>query len=167
MALKTPDKNFAYTYFKLVLVSLFFFTSCTVVRKYQKNKPFVYNNIINLNIDDVTSDEKVIIKSRLNTQLDDSSKVKIKDVAFVLHYIDRPPAFDTAAARKSADNMEVSLVNLGYYSAKADYKFKIDSLENNAQKRVTTTYYVEAGKRTLIDTFAYLLDNSELQELAL
>ncbi len=167
MALKTPDKNFAYSHFILVLISLFFFTGCTVVRKYQKNKPFVYNNIINLNIDDVTSDEKVIIKSRLNTQLDDSSKVKIKDVAFVLHYIDRPPVFDTVAAGKSADNMEVSLVNLGYYGARANYKFKIDSLKNNEQKRVTTTYFVDAGRRTLIDTFAYLLDEPELQQLAI
>src|SRR6185436_10785540 len=35
------------------------------------------------------------------------------------------------------------------------------------QMRVTTTYEVDAGKRTLIDTFAYLLNRPELQELAL
>ncbi len=79
----------------------------------------IFFNSINLNIDGVTPDEKVIIKSRLKTQLDDSSKVRTKDVAFVLHYIDKPPAFDTAAARQSADNMQVSMVNLGYYNAKS------------------------------------------------
>ena len=138
----------------------------TIVRKYQKNKHFVYSNNINLNINDVTPDEKVIIKSRLNTQLDDSSKIKVKDVAFVLHYIDKPPAFDTISARASADNMQISMVNLGYYNAKTDFKFAIDSSKKN-QKRVTTTYEIEAGKRTLIDTFAYVFNKPELQQLAL
>src|ERR1035437_1622154 len=96
---------------KYLIRSLFFFSGCTIVRKYQKNKPFVYNNNINLNIDDVTPDEKVIIRSRLNTQLDDSSKIRIKDVAFILHYIDRPTAFDTISAQASADNMQSSMVN--------------------------------------------------------
>ena len=82
MVYKFPDKIFL-TFF---LLSLLIFSSCTIVRKYQKNKPFVYENKINLNIDNVSPDEKVIIRSRLNTQLDDSSKVRIKDVAFVLHY---------------------------------------------------------------------------------
>ena len=165
MVFKTPDKINPFPFF-LVAVSVFIFTGCTIVRKYQKNKPFVYTNNINLNINDVTPDEKVIIKSRLNTQLDDSSKIKIKDVAFVLHYVDRPPVFDTISARASADNMQTSMVNLGYYNAKTDFKFAIDSSKKN-QNRVTTTYEVEAGKRTLIDTFAYLFNKPELQQLAL
>jgi hypothetical protein len=165
MVFKTPDKINPFPFF-LFAVSVFIFSGCTIVRKYQKSKPFVYSNNINLNINDVTPDEKVIIKSRLNTQLDDSSKIKVKDVAFVLHYIDKPPAFDTISARASADNMQISMVNLGYYKAKTDFKFAIDSSNKN-QKRVTTTYEVEAGKRTLIDTFAYLLNKPELQQLAL
>ena len=165
MVFKTPDKINPFSFF-LVAVSVFIFSGCTIVRKYQKNKPFVYSNNINLNINDVTPDEKVIIKSRLNTQLDDSSKIKVKDVAFVLHYIDKPPAFDTISARASADNMQISMVNLGYYNAKTDFKFAIDSSKKN-QKRVTSTYEVEAGKRTLIDTFAYLFNKPELQQLAL
>ena len=137
------------------------------MRKYQKNKAFVYQNKINLNIDNVSQDEKVIIKSRLNTQLDDSSKVKIKDVAFILHFIDRPPAFDTIASKRSADNMVTSMVNIGFYSARANYKYAVDSIKNKKQYRVTTTYQVDAGKRTLIDTFAYLFNKPELQKLAL
>lgn len=153
--------------YNCLLIFLIFFSGCTIIRKYQKNKPFVYNNVINLNIEGVTKDEEVIIKSRLNTQLDDSSKVRIKDVAFVLHYIDRPPAFDTAAARKSADNMQVSLINLGYYNPSANYSFSVDSSSNKNQKRVTVTYNVVSGKRTLIDTLAYLIDKPELQQLAI
>lgn len=166
MVLKTPDKKINTLSFFLVAVAVFIFSSCTIVRKYQKNKPFVYNNNINLDINDVTPDEKVIIRSRLNTQLDDSSKIRVKDVAFILHYIDRPPAFDTLSARASAENMQISMVNLGYYSAKAGFIYLIDSSKKD-QKRVTTTYEVEAGKRTLIDTFAYMLSKPELQQLAL
>ncbi len=166
MVFKNPDKIINPSLFFLIIAGVFIFSGCTIVRKYQKNKPFVYNNNINLNIEDVTPDEKVIIRSRLNTQLDDSSKVKVKDVAFILHYIDNPPAFDTNSVRASADNMQVSMVNLGYYNAKADYKYFIDTTKKE-QKRVTTTYEVDAGKRTLIDTFAYMLDNPELQRLAI
>ena len=89
MALKARDKV-SPGYFKLLLGFALFFSACTAVRKYQKNKPFVYNNIINLNADNISQDEKVVIKSRLNTQLDDSSKVRIKDVAFILHYMTIP-----------------------------------------------------------------------------
>ena len=166
MVLKTPDKIINPFLFLLTVVTVFVFTSCTAVRKYQKNKPFVFENKINLDINDVTPDEKVIIRSRLNTQLDDSSKIRTKDVVFLLHYIDRPPVFDTLSARASADNMQTSMVFLGYYNAKAGFKYVIDSSKKE-QKRVTTNYEVEAGKRTLIDTFAYMLDKPELQELAL
>ncbi|MEP6617588.1 MAG: BamA/TamA family outer membrane protein [Ginsengibacter sp.] len=164
---RTSDKSYTSLPVRIIFILLFFSCGCTVVRKYQKTKPFVYKNTINLKIDNVTADEKVIMKSRLNTQLDDSSKVKIKDVAFVLHYIDKPPVFDTVAARKSADNMQTSMVNLGYYNAKANYHSSIDSANKKGQLRVTTTYEVDAGKPTLIDTFAYLLNKPELQELAL
>ena len=166
MVLKISGKKIAPTYLLFFLVLLICFSRCTVVRKYPTNKPFVFSNIINLKIDSVTSDDRVIIKSRLSTQLDDSAKVRTKDVAFVMHYIDKPPVFDTIAARQSADNMQLSMVNLGYYSSRVDYSFKINTAKRN-QKRVTITYNVEAGKRTLIDTFAYVLDKPELQQLAL
>ena len=147
-------------------ISLIFSPGCITVRKYQKNKPFVYKNNIVLDISNVSPDEKTLIKTRLSTQVDDSSKVKIKDVVFLFHFIDRPPAFDTISARQSADNMQTAMVNLGYYAAQADYKFTIDSSRKN-ERKVTTTYKVIAGKRTLIDTFAYVLDHPELQKLAI
>lgn len=150
----------------LILIVLFFY-SCTSIRKYQKNIPLVYKNKINLNVDNVTPDEKVIIKSRLSTQLDDSSKVKIKDIAFIFHTIDHPPAFDTLAALRSADNMTTSMVNLGFYRARTSFTYFTDSLKTKHQYRVTTTYQVDAGKRTIIDTFAYFLDKPQLQQLAL
>ena len=77
------------------------YSGFTFVRKYQKNIPFIFKNNISLTANDVSNDEKVLINSRLNTQLDDSAKVKIKDVAFILHYITKPPVFDTNAINQS------------------------------------------------------------------
>ncbi|MEO8108544.1 MAG: BamA/TamA family outer membrane protein [Ginsengibacter sp.] len=129
--------------------------------------PFVFKNNISLNANDISSDERVIINSRLNTQLDDSAKVKIKDVAFVLHYITKPPVFDTNAIIQSAENMHSSMVNIGYYSPLVSYSFDTVTKKNGAQKRVITNYEVIAGKRTTVDTLAYLFDQPELESLAI
>ena len=91
------------------------YSGFTFVRKYQKNIPFVFKNNISLTANDLSSDEKVLANSRLNTQLDDSAKVRIKDVAFILHYIVKPPVFDTNAIKQSAENMRTSIGNTGYY----------------------------------------------------
>ncbi len=161
--------------FFILITALLFLSGCatstkysgfTFVRKYQKNIPFVFKNNISLTADDVSSDEKVLIKSRLNTQLDDSARVKIKDVAFVLHYITKPPAFDTNAVRQSAENMRSSMINIGYYNPSIDYFFDTVIKKNGAQKRVIIDYNVLAGKRTTVDTLAYLFDREELEELA-
>ena len=142
------------------------YSGFTTVRKYQKNIPFVFKNNITLKAPDLSNDEKVTVNSKLNTQLDDSARVRIKDVAFVLHYITRPPVFDTNAIIQSAENMKTALVNIGYYHPEVTYTFDT-VIHRKAQKRIITNYTVIAGKRTLVDTLAYLFENPELEELAL
>ena len=143
------------------------YSGFTFVRKYQKNIPFVFKNNISLNANDVSSDERVLINSRLNTQLDDSARVKIKDVAFILHYITRPPAFDTNSIRQSAENMRTSMRYIGYYHPEVTYNFDTIFSKKGGQDRVIINYNVIAGKRTLIDTLAYLFDRPELEQLAI
>ena len=142
------------------------YSGITTVRKYQKNVPFVFKNNIDLVSEGASSDENVIIKSRLNTQLSDSARVRIKDVAFILHYITRPPVFDTNAIRQSASNMRTSLMYIGYYNPVITYNFDTVLKHNGLQKRVITNYDVHTGKRTLVDTLAYLFDQPDLQLLA-
>ncbi len=169
-----PRKNFSA--FLVFIIALLFLAGCssskkysgfTFVRKYQKNIPFVFKNNISLNANDISSDERVTIKSRLNTQLDDSAKVKIKDVAFILHYITRPPVFDTNAIIQSAENMRTSMINIGYYHPEIKYTFDTVVRKKDAQKRVITNYDVVAGKRTTIDTLAYLFAQPALEDLAI
>ena len=148
------------------VMAVLFLSGCLTVRKYQKNIPFVFKNNIKLVAPDLSNSEKITVNSKLNTQLDDSAKVKTKDVAFVFHYIIKPPVFDTFAVMQSAQNMKTAMVNLGYYNPVVTYTFDTVNYKKE-QKRVTTNYLVVAGKRTLVDTLAYLFNKEELQRLAL
>jgi hypothetical protein len=142
------------------------YSGFTTVRKYQKNIPFVFKNNITLSAPDLSNDEKVTVNSKLNTQLDDSAKVKIKEGFFIFHKIISPPVFDTNAIIQSSNNMKTAMVNLGYYKPEVTYTFDT-VIHRKGQKRIITNYLVIAGKRTLVDTLAYLFENPELQQLAL
>ena len=116
-----------------IFPALFYFILCivigcilfgfTTVRKYQKNNPFFFKNNITLTAPDLNKDDKATVKSKLNTQLDDSAKVKIKDVAFIFHSIIKPPVFDTNAVIQSASNMRTAMAYLGYYHPNISYTF--------------------------------------------
>jgi outer membrane protein insertion porin family len=142
------------------------YSGFTTIRKYQKNIPFVFKNNITLIAPELNNDDKVTFKSKLNSQLDDSAKVKIKDAFFIFHKITRPPVFDTNAVQQSANNMKTAMVNLGYYNPKVTYTFDT-IIHSKGQERIITNYTVIAGNRTLVDTLAYLFDNSELESLAI
>lgn len=138
--------------------------ACVSVHKYQKNIPFVFKNNIKLDAN-VGADEKKVINSKLNTQLDDSSKVKEVDKFFIFHTITKPPAFDTNAVARSAKNMATAMINLGFYHPEVTYKF--DTIRHGkSQVRVITNYNVVAGNRTTVDTLAYLFARPDLQRLA-
>ncbi len=148
----------------ILLISLFLY-SCTIPRKYQKDKPFVTKNNIEVKGGKFTKDERTTLKQRLNAQLDDSSRIRIKDALFVIHYINRPPAYDSSSSGRSARNMKASMLHLGYYKSKA--AFKADTVKIGNQQRVHVNYSVEVGKPTLIDTVRYILRRPDLQELAM
>ncbi|MEO8821071.1 MAG: BamA/TamA family outer membrane protein, partial [Ginsengibacter sp.] len=131
----------------------------------QKNVPFVFKNNISLQANNTSQDEKVILKSRLNTQLTDSAKVNVKDKFFIFHYYVKPPVFDTNAVVQSASNMHALLVNSGFYNPVIMYSYDTVVAKRN-QKRVTINYKVNSGKRTMIDTVAYLFSRRELEKLA-
>ena len=119
------------------------YSGFTTVRKYQKNKPFIFKNNITLIAPDLNKDDKATINSKLNTQLDDSAKVKIKDVAFIFHYITRPPVFDTNAIIQSANSMKTAMINQGYYNSTVSYSFDT-VIHSKQQKRIIINYNIIA-----------------------
>lgn len=165
MALTTWHTTRLINPLKAIIFLLLFLGSCTVARKYQKDKPFVAKNSIEVKEGNFNSDERNALKSRLNSQLDDSSKVTIIDKYFIRHIIEKPPVYDSNAAALSAQNMEASMLHIGYYRSKAS--FKADTTRHGDQQRVHVRYTMVAGKPTLIDTVMYVLRRPDLQELAM
>ena len=151
------------------LKNLFFFSlllsACTIPRKYQKNKPFLYQNSIVISGANFTKDQRISLKQKLYSQLDDSAKVTTKDFLFLLHFVSRPPAYDSTYTTLSAKSMKGAMIHLGYYSA--DIQFKVDTIFKGKQQRIAVKYSVVAGNPTLIDTIRYQLKKPELQQLAI
>ncbi len=150
--------------FKYLVLVCLLLASCYIPKKYQKGKPFVTKNNIEVKGGNFTKEERATLKQRLNAQLDDSSKIKQVDKLFIRHLIISPPVYDSNSAAKSTRNMETSMMHLGYYKAKAS--FSTDTNYVNDQQRIHVNYIVEVNKPTLIDTFSYILRKPDLQKLA-
>lgn len=158
--------TFSVLFFLSILFTITLLPGCVIVQKYQKNVPFLFKNNIKVQAENVTKDEKVLLKSKLNNQLTDSAKVNVKDKFFIFHYYVNPPVFDTNAVVTSASNMRALLINSGFYSPSINYSYDTATKKKN-QKRVTINYEITTGKRTMIDTVAYLFTNPKLEELAI
>ena len=150
-----------YHFFLLPLI----FCSCIIPRKYQKDKPFVTKNKIEVTGGNFTKNERTALKQRLNAQLDDSSKIRVVDKYFIRHIYNRPAAYDSSSAGQSARNMDASMHHLGYY--KAAGSFKADTFFNSKPPHVQVSYTVQVGKATLIDTVNYRMHKQDIQQLTL
>ena len=149
---------------KYIIFICLFISSCTIPKKYQKGKPFITKNNIEVKGGNFTKEERATLKQRLNAQLDDSSKINVIDKYFIRHVIVSPPAYDSNSAEKSTRNMETSMLHLGYYKAQA--VFDADTIQSGDQQRVHVNYSIQVNKPTLIDTFIYILRKPDLQKLA-
>jgi len=171
------DKINLLNYLKKLIFFSLILSSCTVPKKYQQNKPFLFSNTIEVTGGNFTKDQRNSLKQKLYGQLDDSAKVNVRDFLFLRHVIVKPPAYDSAYTAISAKNMKGSLLHLGYYQAKDSVK--VDTVKHNAlkigwlyvkrekQERVYVKYIINAGNPTVIDTMSYRFKKAELQQLAL
>jgi len=148
-----------------IFLLVFVLASCTIPRKYQKGKPFVIKNTIEVKEGNFNKDERSALKQRLNAQLDDSSVINTRDALFFLHFVDHPPVYDSISAEQSAANMQASMTHIGYYRANASYK--ADTVKDGDKRMVHVQYTVTTGKPTLIDTVQYILGRPDLQQIAL
>ncbi len=162
------------------LINIFLFcvliSSCTTVKNFQKGKPFIFKNNIDIKGGGFSKEEKNSIQQRMYTQLNDSSKVTVNDAFFVFHKIKYAPVYDSGYAAISAKNLRNTLLHMGFYHAKDTFsadtargyyyvsKKWLPRFEKN--ERVTVNYTIEAGSPTRIDTFSYKLKQPQLQQLA-
>jgi outer membrane protein assembly factor BamA len=149
----------------LVITLGAFFSSCkiaTIVKKYPRNQPFVYETNIDL-VGKYSREEKNDLTQRLKNQLDDS--MQVRSVSKVLwNEIRTPPAFDSSSAEKSVSYMSLLLNKMGYFRDTIGYTTRIDTARKD-QLRTTTTFTVKPGKLVRIDSIAYTIKEPSLQRL--
>ncbi len=128
------------------------------VKNAPKDKFYLYKNNIDIKGGNFSKSEKTNLIQKLNVQLDDSSKVKIKQYLLFLKTIKHPLAYDSSSTRKSAENMIASLFHSGYYNA------SVKTNTDTFKRKITVHYEVNPGNLTLIDSVYYLFKTPELQE---
>ncbi|NCU02669.1 MAG: BamA/TamA family outer membrane protein [Chitinophagaceae bacterium] len=136
----------------------------TKVKKYPKDKPFVYTNEIKVVNNKLSKDSLTLLEDGLETQLDDSMRLTVKQSWIVLKRLEQPAAFDTTYANQSARNMEIYLQTMGYFNGKVSVDTVLDSIFRNnpdrLQKRVATKFTVNTGPVFRIDSIALIPNDS-------
>ncbi len=148
-------------YFLLIAITLI--SSCTSVKNYQANKPFVFNNKIIIK-NDINKDQKKKLINELNNYWDDSMQVKKNVKLGVLSIIKNPPVYDSNNFVRSINFMDNYLKSRGFYYASytKDTTWQI----KGDQYRVTPIITIDLGKNISIDSVAVDLIDSSLQKLA-
>ncbi len=158
---------FLYSTFRNYIVAglwLFFVASCTIVKNYPVNKPFVYKTNINIT-GNITSDTAADIASRLKGQLDDS--MRARSVSKVIWSVmKRPPVYDISNAEKSVVYMKALLASMGYFRDTITYDTTVNIVKGD-QYQTTVTFEVKPGKVVRIDSFSYNIKQQELQDISM
>ncbi|MBX2925024.1 MAG: BamA/TamA family outer membrane protein [Chitinophagaceae bacterium] len=142
-------------------------SSCTVVRKYQSNKPFVFENEIRVE-GEVSVGEKKDLKAKLEGQIEDSVKPALKNILFFFKSLSRPAVFDSNYIKQTLQNMNNLLHNTGYYRSNVTANWSRAPKKNKPdQYRLKVVYTADPGKAFKIDSISYSFKDTTLQQLAL
>ncbi|MBO9571501.1 MAG: BamA/TamA family outer membrane protein [Chitinophagaceae bacterium] len=153
-----------------------FVASCTVPRKFQEGKPFIYNSSVVLENTDLNKSKRRELKEALINQMDDSLKVRTVlavDWHFppIFNRLSKPAVFDTLYIGKSKTFMRALLKSEGYFEPTIKDEYRIDSVKTKKkekmQQRVTVKFTVSPGRALKFDSIGYDLTTPELQQLAL
>jgi outer membrane protein insertion porin family len=140
------------------------------VKNFPKGKPFVYFNQINVVNNKLGKDSLALLKGGLETQLDDSMRVIVKQRWVFFKRIEKPAVFDTSYAMQSARNMEIYLKTMGYYNGKVKIDTTyIDSVHKEdperLQIRAATKFEVNTGPVFRIDSIALIPNDSNRRQI--
>jgi outer membrane protein insertion porin family len=148
--------------------------SCTVAKRYQPGKPFIYQVDVDVN-GNLKSSEKQDLELRLNNQLDDSLRPQVVSYAGIYKRIVSPPVFDSANVRRSVGFMVALLNSLGYFAPTIKDSVHIKHVHGHHfvfwgkydESRTFVEFRVNPGKQLKFDSIAYDLGTPALQALAL
>ncbi len=150
--------------FLVTLVAIILLASCTVVKNYPENKPFVFKNKITV-VGDVSKDEQKRLQSELTNYWDDSLRVRSISQFGIRTVIKNPNVFDSANVTRSIGFMNSYLNAQGYYNAVINDTSYVDTA--GPQLRTTVEMHVDVNKGLKVDSVGFDLQNNHLEELAL
>lgn len=162
----------------LLLCIIFLLASCTdekflfvVNRVNVKNYPdtaFVYSNKVNVN-GAIGNDEKSRLEENLINYWADSLFARRVQKFGIRYTIKNPPVFDTSNISTTHRFMNSFLFSQGYFNTMLNDTFHIDTFQRGnkpPQYRVNVEMDIDVGKRVIIDSLAYQLQDTILQRLA-
>src|SRR6476661_3850516 len=94
--------------------ALFLMQSCTTIKDYPANRPFIYETNVKLE-GKYTTDEKKQLTSQLEQQLHDSVQARREKKFIFWSTIRKPPVYESLNVSKSMTFMSALLNSLGYY----------------------------------------------------
>ena len=167
---------FAATLFKAPKISVWFaallilFASCSVVKDYPAQTPFVYKTNIEIKAN-LKPEERKGLASQLQDQLHDSIRVRWvskfigwdKGPRILYSELRKPAVFDTNYASQSMTFMRALLHAQGYYRDSINFQTRIDSLGDELRTHIN--FNVHPGKIFLLDSVAYNIKNDSLQRV--
>jgi len=157
--LRSPQVTFSLSKFSAVLLLPVLLSSCalhTFIKKAPKNIPYVYKTNIKVE-GNLSSGDKQELETKLQNQLDDSLKLKIKSYP-LWETISKPPIFDTTAIRRSEVFFVQLLNSLGYFSPTIKDTFFIDTTRKGEQ-RVTVNFKVNPARGLKFDSVGFALED--------
>src|ERR1700744_6375806 len=139
----------------LIAVAFAGLFACTVPRKYQHGKPFVY--AVNVKVEgNLPPDEKKDLAQRLYNQLEERLRTQIVSIGGFYNRVMSPPVFDTANVRRSIGFMVALLNATGYYNPTIKDTIRRDTVHRDdtarTQYRVTIDFTVFPGKQVKLDS---------------
>ncbi|HVX24971.1 MAG TPA: BamA/TamA family outer membrane protein [Parafilimonas sp.] len=167
-----------FSFYFFIVCLLCFVSSCTSekflffdvvkVKNYPLDTPFVYNNKININ-GKLSKDEKTRLQENLINYWSDSLFARRVQKMGIFYNLKNPPVFDTSTISTTSKFMNSFLFSQGYFNTVLKDTFYIDTFHKGnkpVQYRTTVIMNVNTGKRTVIDSVAYNLNDSILQKVA-
>ncbi len=149
----------------ILLSVLAMVSSCSVIKNYPANTPFVYDNKLELT-GDMSKDEKNRLTNELINYWDDSLKSRRVQTFFGFKdKLTSPPVFDTANITRSVSFMNAYLNSQGYYYASFHDSVRIDTVKD--QLRTSISMYIDAAKNISIDSVSFDLKDTTLQRITL
>jgi len=156
--------SFIFSLSGIVLAIILLITSCTVPRKYQADKPFVFKTTIKVE-GNAKLAERQDLELRLANQLDDSLKVRIISLGGIRKTLIKPAVFDTTYASRSVVFMNALMNSMGYYQARIQWDSTLKKV--GKQQRVIVDFTVTPGKNLKLDSVDFALTDTALQQLTL